>query len=290
MEKLKITIVTPSYNQGQFIEETILSVINQGYENLEFIIIDGGSTDNTVEIIKKYEKHITYWVSEKDNGQTHAINKGFKLATGDIIAWINSDDLYCDGALKAIGDFFEKNTEAHVVVGTGLFMNVEGKIYIRKHPNISRWLEKYGMMSIFQPSTFFKRSVLADAGYPDEEYQMMMDAEWYCRINRQFPFHVINKDISIFRWHPASKSSSEKNSKLQALYRKEQLALVKALNPSSRRFVDSFPKASFFLYIKTGNLARLLRRFFKGELYKLNDTKNLNTVRRFLITDNKVSI
>ena len=88
----KITIITPSYNQGQFIEETILSVINQGYPNLEYIIMDGGSTDNTVEVIKKYSDHINYWVSEKDKGQSNAINKGLHRATGDIINWLNSDD------------------------------------------------------------------------------------------------------------------------------------------------------------------------------------------------------
>ncbi|WP_461485736.1 glycosyltransferase family 2 protein, partial [Pedobacter sp.] len=90
----KISIVTPSYNQGQYIEETILSILNQNYPNLEYIIIDGGSTDHTVEIIKKYEDRITYWVSEKDNGQSHAINKGFEKATGEIFAYLNSDDCY----------------------------------------------------------------------------------------------------------------------------------------------------------------------------------------------------
>src|SRR5450759_2806690 len=114
---MKISVITPSYNQGQFLEETILSVINQNYPNLEYFIIDGGSTDNSIEIIKKYEKHLTYWVSEKDNGQAHAINKGFKKATGDIVCWINSDDLLIQGAINTISNYFSRNPDVQFING-----------------------------------------------------------------------------------------------------------------------------------------------------------------------------
>ncbi len=157
----RISIVTPSFNQGQYIEETILSIVNQNYPNLEFIIIDGGSTDNTVSIIKKYEKFITYWVSEKDLGQANAINKGLKYATGEIFNWINSDDILNEGALFKIALAYDINSDLiagkvlnfcnsrtlSVVTNSNLNFSdfVSGKsnwhqpgiwINLKKHPNI----------------------------------------------------------------------------------------------------------------------------------------------------------
>ena len=107
----KISIITPSYNQGIFIEETILSVLDQNYPNLEYIIMDGGSTDNTVDIIKKYEDRITYWISEKDNGQSDAINKGFHKSTGDILHWLNSDDVLVPRALNMLVEYLSNNPD-----------------------------------------------------------------------------------------------------------------------------------------------------------------------------------
>jgi glycosyltransferase involved in cell wall biosynthesis len=121
----RISIVTPSYNQGQFLEETIKSVLSQNYPNLEYIIIDGSSTDNSADIIKKYEKHLAYWVSEKDNGQADAINKGFARATGEIFGWINSDDLYLPDTLHRVGEYWRTYPGCQFLTGDGEIFNAE---------------------------------------------------------------------------------------------------------------------------------------------------------------------
>ena len=117
----RISIVTPSYNQGRFIEETIQSVLGQGYPNVEYIIIDGGSTDNTVEIIRKYAKHLTYWVSEPDRGQSHAINKGLARCTGDLFGWINSDDVLMPGALEVVAEAWRRRPGRIISGATSIF-------------------------------------------------------------------------------------------------------------------------------------------------------------------------
>ncbi len=152
-----ISIITPSFNQGQYIEATIQSIIDQGYSNLEFIVVDGGSTDNTVEILKAYDEHITWWVSEPDEGQSHAINKGWSRASGQIINWINSDDQLAPGSLKRIAECFG-DPSVNVVCGYADMQYPEEKIKIRSpmpDPPLARFL---ALGHFVQPSTFWRKS------------------------------------------------------------------------------------------------------------------------------------
>ncbi|MFM9987018.1 glycosyltransferase family 2 protein [Flavobacterium sp.] len=211
----KITIVTPSYNQADFLEETILSIINQKYPNLEYIIIDGGSTDNSVEIIKKYEKHIDYWVSEKDYGQSHALNKGFSRATGDILNWINSDDVLCENALKTIADAYLKRTSDNIViVGNGYDMNGDSKIIgNRMVYNCDNKAENNFIKFIGNPtqqSIFFSKKIYQEAGGINPMIRYPMDIDLYYKFGYFKPEVIIIKEfLSAFRKHDQSKTISQ---------------------------------------------------------------------------------
>jgi len=170
----KISIITPSFNQGQYLEKTIQSVISQNYPNLEYIIIDGGSTDNSVEIIKKYEKYLKYWVSESDNGQSNAINKGLKHATGDIINWLNSDDYLEPNALQIIAKNF---TNSHIEVLCGYACLIYGEKTVKKQTSqqAKNFEKLIAVGHIMQPATFFKKSIFDELTPLEESLHYMMD-------------------------------------------------------------------------------------------------------------------
>ena len=206
----KITIVTPSYNQGAFIEQTILSVIYQGYDNIEYFILDGGSSDNTVEVIKKYETHIDYWHSKKDNGQSAAINEGFAKATGDILYWLNSDDILMPGTLLRIGNLFKDINAPTVIFGNCLhfhqtnFKKVRGSDVVDSKNKYKLSLHNY----MIQPSAFWNRAAWVKAGVLNEELCYTMDWEWFIRAEKSgVAFIPINDYLSLFRLHEVHKTS-----------------------------------------------------------------------------------
>jgi glycosyltransferase involved in cell wall biosynthesis len=207
----KISIVTPSYNQGQYIEETILSILNQNYPNLEYFIIDGGSSDNTVDIIKKYEDKITYWVSEPDKGQTDAINKGLHQATGEIFTWLNSDDYYFKDVLGYIAELYITNKWDNIVFGNAVFVDEKGQ-YLSKMKPIVFSKEKGDVLKqkvcLPQPASFFTSKMYQKHGLDDTlHYAMDMDF-WLRMALTEDEMFTFDKDIVNFRRHSNAKSNN----------------------------------------------------------------------------------
>lgn len=204
----KISIITPSFNQGAFIEETIQSVISQSYPNIEYIIIDGKSTDNTMELLKKYENRL-FWISEPDTGQTNAINKGVRLAKGEIIAYINSDDLYLPCTLEKVVHFFQENPEVAALYGNIIHIDKDSNELERYKPgklNPKRILLENFYLP--QPTLFFKRKVLEKIGFFDESMDVAMDFDYWVRISQFFQLGYLDDFLASARLYPETKSAS----------------------------------------------------------------------------------
>lgn len=206
-----ISIVTPSYNQGFFLEKTIVSVLDQGYPHLEYFIIDGGSTDHSVEIIRHYASRVNHWESVPDRGQSHAINKGMARATGEILAWLNSDDRLEPGALMTIGKAAQEHPDAHVFVGAGRKVDVSGRqVYFKEARDMSfdglcQWMDGNNFM---QPSCFFRRSAWSACGPLDEEIHIAMDVDLWLRMSKRCIFRKIEALLSTATSHPNAKTTA----------------------------------------------------------------------------------
>ena len=251
-----ISIVTPSYNQGKFIEDTIQSVLIQNYPNFEHIIVDNCSTDGTVEILKKYP-HLK-WISEPDNGQTDAVNKGFNNATGDIIAYLNSDDQYCPGVFLTVADYFLEQPECKWLCGNVIFTDSKGIVYEKKKPLYSPFILRFASSSIYQPSVFLRRQILDEVGYLREDFHTIMDQEWFCRIAEHYAPDIIDEDFSIFRWHSESKSSSGPNTSYYKRYLEEKKIIFWHYLPSIRPILKITPIFTIKLF---HHIARIVKQW-----------------------------
>lgn len=209
--KPKITIVTPSFNQGAFIEKTIKSVLDQNYSNLEYIIIDGGSTDETVEIIKKYEDKINCWISEKDNGQSNAINKGFAKATGEIYAWLNSDDILLPGALDKVAEVAMSNPHYGAYVGKRQRRAIDGTYIGVTIPNdmTTKGLLEHNA-HIGQSACFFRSDIFKQVDGVDETLHFPMDFDLWLKISQVSKFKAIDYVLAEDLEHPDAKSVAPK--------------------------------------------------------------------------------
>ena len=206
----KISIITPSYNQGKFLETTIKSVFDQQYPNLEYIIMDGGSTDGSVGIIKKYSDRLTYWESGPDNGQCDAIKRGFELSHGDILAYINSDDYYLPGTFFKVAEEFMKKPSPLWITGNGIFIDTVGNTLHRNErlPPVSLNSLIFFGNYIFQPSTFWKREIYSLTTGLDTSLEFSFDYDLFLKFIQISPPNVLRSNLAAFRMHPDSKSST----------------------------------------------------------------------------------
>lgn len=222
----RVSIVTPSYNQGQFLEETIRSVLLQGYPNLEYMVLDGGSTDSSLEVIRKYAPWLAYWVSGKDKGQSDAINKGWQRSTGEIIAYLNSDDTLQPEAVARVARTFDRRPEADFACGSCRYVDEASQLIRVEHPQRYS-LENLAFGDLFpQPSVFFRRRVLRQIGYLDERLHYVMDYEYWLRaaLAGMHFIRVAPPPLANFRMWADAKSQSQ-----YELFRADRLAMIQKL-------------------------------------------------------------
>jgi len=255
----RISIITPSYNQGQFIEQTIRSVLLQGYPNLEYIIIDGGSTDNSVEIIKKYEPYLAYWVSEPDRGQAHALNKGFRKATGDWIGWQNSDDYYHPNIFKYAIQSILTDDSADILYGATHNVDANGA-FLRAYPVSSFALDQLiPYLNMCNQSMLFSKRIFSELNFIDETFHHAMDQEFIVRLAlKGYRFKFIPKMLGYYRVHEESKGSQRYEICMrdclriyQSIYLNQDLPISfrkKALQCIHWACLDSFAKQKFSLF------------------------------------------
>jgi len=202
-----VTLVTPSFNQGKFLEETILSVLDQDYGNIEYIIIDGGSSDGSVDIIRKYADRLAFWVSEKDRGQTHALIKGFAKAKGKYLGWICSDDVLEPSMISISVDYHKRHPEVGCTHGDRIRIDAKGNIYsLQRYPEFRDWFLRYGF-GLPQETTLMKRSAFEAAGGLNPALHMAMDFDLWCRMAKQAPIRHIPAVLGRFRAHDTNKST-----------------------------------------------------------------------------------
>lgn len=244
-----VSIVTPSYNQGHFIEDTIKSVMNQDYPNIEHIVVDGVSTDNTIDILKKYEnKYNLKWVSEADDGQTDALNKGFGMAQGEIVSWLNSDDvLFNKSAISDVVNSFNEHADISIIYGDGVFINENNLILsvYRAVPWFS--FDRFRRVQFFfQPSSFFRKE-LTESYKLDVKINLPMDQEYYLRLaDKGFKFRYIPKILSGYRVHDTTKTKSLAE---QALSERREV---------QKKYGEDFDSKYYILRISDKTLSALL--------------------------------
>lgn len=250
-ELAKISVVTASYNQASFLERTIRSVINQGYSNVEHIVIDGGSTDGSQAILEKYDDYLSYWVSEPDEGQTHAINKGIEKATGDLIGFQNSDDIYLSGSFWRVAKAASDNPGAGIIYGDFLHIDKDDNVLDEQILGSARlWIQIMLGPQIHNQAAFWRKTVIDDIGLLDQQFVFDMDYEYFSRILAAGYRAVhVPAFLGAFRHHSAAKTSnlgeiSKRELNLVANYFHQQTKFLRYLPRKLGRPLAMFVKAT----------------------------------------------
>jgi len=272
-----ISVITPSYNQAEFLEETILSVLGQRYPALQYIIIDGGSADNSLEIIKKYEKELYYWESTKDKGQSHAINKGFKHSTGDILMWLNSDDMLMPNALYYIADLVLENKE-DFYFGNCIRYN-ENSIGMESFKSDVLTASHSFLLEqsdyIIQSSSFWKRKVWEEVGELNENLHYGLDWEWFLRVKMKgISMRPFNKCISLYRVHDRHKTGNGGRARQEEL-----LSIYNIYNPNGARIYQHLMEQDKDWSIKDIYKTIVLKKYYYFRKKPLSEARILQLIK-----------
>ena len=264
-----VSIITPSYNQAKYLEQTILSVLNQDHPRIEYIVMDGASTDGSVEIIKKYAGSLAHWESVKDKGQADAINKGFAHATGEIIAWLNSDDYYLPGTISAVVKVFEENPDVVLVYGNMLAVDENGSMFNTQTYKQLTLRDLLCFHIIGQPAVFMRRSALQKTGGLDPSFHFLLDHLLWIQIAKQGKFLHVDQTWAAARYHAEAKNVAKATEFGREAFRiLETIAQDKDL-AKTLLSVDRRAHASAFRvdarYLLDGGLpAKALRQWFRA--------------------------
>jgi glycosyltransferase involved in cell wall biosynthesis len=279
----KFSIVTPSFNQKAYIEEALLSVKNQAYLKVEHIVIDGGSTDGTVEVLRDYGGRPGWghlrWISEPDGGQSDALNKGFKMASGEIVGWLNSDDCYRSDCFQAVADAFGKNPTADIVYGDYTWIDQYGTfLKVRREIEFSPFVLLYHRVSpLPTPSSFFRRRIFEEGNFIDVKYQYSMDHEFFLRlVQKGFRFQHLSQVLADFRWQPDSKSSKapEKQSE-------ERDFIVFLYSPLLRRVPPGVSRSALLAVLRSqAALFYWSQKLFRGYYFRGVSSRGLTPAIR----------